>query len=236
MSGEPLQIKDLHPDDKPREKLLKNGPDSLSDTELLAIIIGSGTKGNSAIQLAQHLLKTYHYDLNKIALQHPLSLKDTQKGLGLVRSIHILAALELGKRRYIGARLNKETPLDKPDAAACYFMRYLADKNQEEFYAVMLNNANMPIEVYRIAQGNINATLVDVRVICRYALINNAVSVIVAHNHPSGNLTPSKEDIEMTKKIRDALKTIDIKLWDHLIIYRNEYYSFAEHQLLEVSL
>ncbi len=232
MSEASLQIKDLSVDDRPREKLLKYGAAALSDAELLAIIIGSGTKGNSAIQLSQKLLSYYNNDLNKIAVQHPLSLKDTQKGLGEVRCINILAALELGKRRYIQQFVREETKLNDVNAAAKYFMRYLSDKVQEEFWVVVLNNALLPIDVYQITKGNIDRTLVDIRLICKYALLNNSTKVIVAHNHPSGNLAPSEEDKVITQRIKEALKLLDIDLLDHLIIFQDKYYSFADNNLL----
>ncbi|GIV28302.1 MAG: hypothetical protein KatS3mg027_2116 [Bacteroidia bacterium] len=232
MSEFSLQIKDLSVDDRPREKLLKHGASALSDAELLAIIIGSGTKGNSAIQLAQKLLSYYNNDLNKIAIQHPLSLKDTQRGLGEVRCINIIAALELGKRRYIRQFVNEETKLNDVSAAAKFFMRYLSDKVQEEFWIVVLNNALLPIDAYQITKGNIDRTLVDVRLICKYALLNNSTKVMVAHNHPSGNLMPSEEDKVITKRIKDALKLLDIDLLDHLIIFQDKYYSFADNNLL----
>lgn len=232
MSENNVQIKHLSEDDRPREKLLKYGASHLSDAELLAIIIGSGTKGNSAIQLAQKLLAYYNNDLNKIALQHPLSLKDTQKGLGEVRCINIIAALELSKRRYIAEHISKDTKLSDTFTAAKYLMRYLADKVQEEFWMITLNNANIPIDCYQISKGNFDKTLVEIRQICKLAILNNATSVIIAHNHPSGNLQPSNEDISVTKKIKEALEIFNIKLWDHIIIYQNQYYSFADHELL----
>lgn len=231
--GEPsLQIKDLSIDDRPREKLLKYGISYLSDAELLAIIIGSGVKGNSAIQLAQKLLAHYDNDLNKIAIQHPLSLKDTQRGLGEVRCINIIAALELGKRRYISNYVKKDTPLNSVEIAAKFFMRYLSDKSQEEFWLAVLNTANIPVDVYPITKGNIDKTLVDIRLICKYALLNNATKIIVAHNHPSGNLKPSSHDITITKKIKEATALFDIELLDHLIIYQDKYYSFADNKML----
>jgi len=232
MSNQSLQIKDLSDDDKPREKLLKYGVTYLSDAELLAIVIGSGTKGNSVIQLSQKLLSHYDNDLNKIAIQHPAVLKDIQPGLGLVKSINIIAALELGKRRYISQFVQKDTPLNSPEVSSKYFMRFLSDAPQEEFWMAVLNNANIPIDVYQIAKGHINFALVDIRLICKYALLNNAVSVIIAHNHPSGQLQPSNNDIHLTNKIKNALDTFDIKLWDHLIIYQDKYYSFRENKLL----
>jgi DNA repair protein RadC len=232
MNDQSIQIRDLSDDDKPREKLLKYGVTYLSDAELLAIVIGSGTKGNSVIQLSQKLLSHYDNDLNKLAIQHPAALKDIQPGLGLVKSINIIAALELGKRRYISQFVQKDTPLNSPEVSSKYFMRFFSDAPQEEFWMAVLNNANIPIDVYHIAKGHINFALVDIRLICKYALLNNAVSVIIAHNHPSGQLQPSKQDIDLTDKIKNALKTLNIELWDHLIIYQDKYYSFRENQLL----
>lgn len=232
MNDPNVQIKNLSIDDRPREKLLKHGLSYLSDAELLAIIIGSGVKGNSAIQLAQKLLAYYDHDLNKIAIQHPLSLKETQRGLGEVRAINIIAALELGKRRYIAESVKRDTPLNSVIKAAKFFMRYLSDKNQEEFWVAVLNTAHIPIDVYQIAKGNIDKTLVDVRLICKYAILNNSTKVIVAHNHPSGNLVPSEQDKNITKKIKESLALLDIELLDHLIIHHDQYYSFADNKLL----
>lgn len=232
MSEQNLQIKDLSEDDRPREKLLRHGASHLTDAELLAIIIGSGTKGNSAIHLAQKLLNDYDFDFNKIALQHPYALKDTQKGLGVIKCINIIAALELGKRRYIAQYIHKSQPLNSPENASKHFMRYLSDKIQEEFWMVALNNAQIPIDTYQISKGNIDSTMVDVRLICKYAILNNSTAVIVAHNHPSGNLNPSANDISTTNKIKESLNIFNIRLIDHLIIYQNQYYSFSDNNLL----
>mgnify|MGYP001067206583 CR=1 FL=1 len=227
-----LQIKDLSEDDRPREKLIRHGASTLSDAELLAIIIGSGTKGRSAIHLAQEILKNYNHDLNKIAIQHPFNLMENIKGLGKVKCINIIAALELSKRRYVQQYLKKDDPLNSPEKSAYYLFRYLSDKTQEEFYAIYLNNACIPIDITHISTGTVNLSLVDIQKIVRYALINNAVNVIVAHNHPSGNLTPSQEDIRITHKIKEALKLFNIQLLDHLIIYQNQYLSFADKSIL----
>lgn len=232
MSADALQIKDLAEEDRPREKLLKYGASYLSDTELLAIIIGSGTKGNSAIQLAQKLLSYYNNDLNKIAIQNPLNLQNTQKGLGLIRSINIIAALELAKRRYIKEKTTQAVAFTEPKIVAAHFMRYLADTVQEEFWMATLNKAYLPIDFFQIGKGGYDATIVEIREICKYAILNNATAVIVAHNHPSGNLTPSSEDIQVTKKIKEALKLFNIELIDHLIIHQNNYYSFSDNNLL----
>ncbi len=223
-----IRIKQLSEEDRPREKLLKYGASQLSDTELLAIIIGSGTRGNSAIQLAQKLLAQYQNDLNKIASQNALALESSQKGLGKVRAINIIAALELSKRRYIQQYTQKENPITSSDISAKYFMRYLTDKTQEEFWVLLLNTAHIPIDCYQVSKGNIDNTLVDIRLLCKYAIINNATRVIIAHNHPSGNLKPSEQDISLTKRIKEALSTLNISLLDHLIIYQNAYYSFAD--------
>jgi len=232
MNNEPLQIKDLAEDDRPREKLLKYGPSYLSDAELLAIIIGSGTKGNSAIHLAQKILAYYNNDLNKIAQQHPLNLQNTQKGLGPTRSINIIAALELAKRRYIKEKSNPLLSFKSPEIAATHFMRYLSDKIQEEFWMVALNKAFMPIDYLQIGKGNYDKAIVEIREICKFALLNNATAVIIAHNHPSGNLTPSDEDKNITRQIKDALKLLNVELLDHLIIHQNQYYSFADNNLI----
>lgn len=232
MSEQTLQIKDLSEDDRPREKLLKYGPSYLTNAELLAIIIGSGTKGNSAIQLAQKLLSYYDNDLNKIALQHPLALKDTQKGLGEVRCINILAALELGKRRYISENIKEKQPIISSQLAANYLMRYLSDKVQEEFWMLALNNSNIPIDCYQIGKGSYDKAIVEVRQLCKMAIISNATSVIIAHNHPSGTLQPSDDDIKITQKIKETLSLFNIRLWDHLIIYQNLYFSFTDNNLI----
>ncbi|MCX7728246.1 MAG: DNA repair protein RadC [Bacteroidia bacterium] len=232
MNENNLQIKDLADEDKPREKLLKYGASYLSDAELLAIIISSGTKGNSAIQLAQKLLAYYNNDLNKIAIQHPLNLQSTQKGLGLVKSIHIIAALELAKRRYIKEKNEIPSSFNNAETAATYFMRYLSDKIQEEFWMVALNKANLPIDFFQIGKGNYDQAIVEIREICKFAILNNSTSVIIAHNHPSGNLKPSQEDIHITKRIKEALELFNVKLLDHLILFQNQYYSFADHNLL----
>ncbi|MBV4360676.1 RadC family protein [Pinibacter aurantiacus] len=226
MQEKKYSIKHWAKDDKPREKLRSKGAQSLSDAELLAILIRDGDTQKNAIELGQELLKMADDNLIKLG---KLTIKDymTVRGIGEAKAVIIAAAMELGRRREGGSFLAK--PIVKSSKDVATFCRsLLRDMRQEAFMVLFLSQSN---KVYRhevVSIGGITSTVVDVRIIIKKALEENAVSLIVCHNHPSGSLKPSKADESMTIKIKEAAAFFDIKLLDHLIVSEEGYYSFAD--------
>jgi len=225
-----INLKSLSEDDRPREKLMQLGRQHLSDAELLAIILGSGNNEETAIQLAQRILHESKNDVNILA---KLSLKELQKfkGVGPAKAINIAAAFELGKRRKDTDVVEQQKISSSRDAFHILNQK-LADLPHEEFWMLLLNRANKVIKIESISKGGISGTVVDVRLVSKSAIENNTSSVILAHNHPSGNLKPSQNDLDITKKIKEALKLFDITLFDHLIIGDQAYYSFTDEGVL----
>jgi DNA repair protein RadC len=225
-----INLKALAEDDRPREKLMQLGRQHLSDAELLAIILGSGNNTETAVQLAQRILHENKNDINTLA---KLSLNDLKKykGVGPAKAVNIAAAFELGRRR-------KETESDEIAKISSSRDAYLilnpklADLPHEEFWMVLLNRANKVIKTESLSKGGISGTVVDVRLVSKSAIENNSSSVILAHNHPSGNLKPSQQDLDITKKTKEALKLFDINLFDHLIIGDQQYFSFADEGII----
>ncbi|MGQ9620156.1 MAG: RadC family protein [Bacteroidales bacterium] len=225
-----LKITDWAVEDRPREKLYKKGPSALSDAELLGILIGSGTKQRSAVDLGRELLAIAGNNLNNLG---KLSIPDIKKihGIGTARAVAIAAALELGRRRKMaevptGAQIKSSKDVFELTSPL------LADLQHEEFWILFLNRANRVIHRMKLSQGGISGTVTDVRIIMKKALEYLASGIIVCHNHPSGNLTPSDADTRITRKIKEAGALMDIQLLDHLIISEKEYYSFADNGLL----
>ncbi|MBK7311434.1 MAG: DNA repair protein RadC [Sphingobacteriaceae bacterium] len=225
-----INLKSLSEDDRPREKLMQMGRQHLSDAELLAIILGSGNTDETAIQLAQRILHESKNDINTLA---KLSLNELQKfkGVGPAKAINIAAAFELGRRRKDTDVVEQPKITSSRDVFNLLNPK-LADLPHEEFWMVLMNRANKVIKIESISKGGISGTVVDVRLVSKSAIENNTSSVILAHNHPSGNLKPSQEDISITKKIKEALKFFDITLFDHLIIGDQNYYSFTDEGAL----
>ncbi|MBK7818268.1 MAG: DNA repair protein RadC [Sphingobacteriaceae bacterium] len=225
-----INLKSLSEDDRPREKLMQMGRQHLSDAELLAIILGSGNTDETAIQLAQRILHESKNDINTLA---KLSLNELQKfkGVGPAKAINIAAAFELGRRRKDTDVVEQPKITSSRDVFNLLNPK-LADLPHEEFWMVLMNRANKVIKIESISKGGISGTVVDVRLVSKSAIENNTSSVILAHNHPSGNLKPSQEDISITKKIKEALKLFDITLFDHLIIGDQNYYSFTDEGAL----
>lgn len=217
-------------DDRPREKLLSKGPTALSDSELLAILIGTGTPEHSAVELAKRVLKLGNdnlQELGKIPVHEFMKIK----GIKQAKAIAIAAALELGRRR-LGA-----LPLDKPivknsKEVAAYLQTQLSDLRHEVFGCIYLNRAGKVLHFEIISQGGLTGTVADPRLIIKKALEEDAVSLIICHNHPSGSLHPSKQDEELTIKVRDAARLFDIKLLDHIIVSEEGYFSFADKGLV----
>lgn len=225
-----LSIKSLAEDDRPREKLASLGRHTLSDAELLAIILGSGNRDETAVQLAQRILSENRNSVNVIAKLGLNELKK-YKGVGLAKAVTIAAAFELGRRR--GNDVQEEQVKITSSAVAYHSLqKLLSDLPHEEFWILILNRANKIVKEVCISKGGISSTVVDARLICRAAVENNASGIILAHNHPSGQLQPSMEDKLVTKKIREALLLFDIALLDHIIIGDQDYFSFGDEGLL----
>ena len=222
-----LTIKDWAVEDRPREKMLQKGIGSLSDAELVAILLRSGNSDETAVTVAQKLLANAHNNLNELG-KFTLHQITQVKGIGEAKAITVLAALELGRRRKSVEVLNKERITSSRDAIEV-FQPMLADLPHEEFWALMLNKANKVIDKVRVSQGGVAGTVVDVRIIVKAAVEKLASSVIIAHNHPSGNPKPSDKDLSITTKLKEAANLFDITLLDHLIITDNECYSFADN-------
>ncbi|MEI9956677.1 MAG: DNA repair protein RadC [Ferruginibacter sp.] len=223
-------IKNWAVDDRPREKMIAKGAEVLSNSELLAILINNGSKDKSAVDLAKEVLKLGHDNLIELG---KLSLKDLQrvKGIGIAKAITIAAALELGRRRQAAATLDKPIVQSSKDIAH-YLTAVLKDYTYEVFAVLFLNRANKINHFEIISRGGITGTVADPRIILKKALEEDATSIVLSHNHPSGSLRPSRADEELTKKIIEAAKYFDIKVIDHIIVSEEGYYSFADDGLM----
>ncbi len=221
-----LTIRDWAEDDRPREKLLNKGAIALSDAELFAILIGSGNKNESAVELCKRILGDNHNNLNELAR---LSISDLAKykGIGEAKAISIVAALEIGKRRKTNEVLER-TKITQSSDLFELFEPALLDLNHEEFWVAFMNGANKVLETKRLTQGGMKQTVVDVSMLLRMALERSAHAVAVAHNHPSGENYPSREDLQITQKIKTGCDAIGVRLLDHIIIAGGRYYSFAD--------
>ncbi|GHV55674.1 DNA repair protein [Bacteroidia bacterium] len=221
-----LSVKDWSPEDQPREKLLYKGVYSLSDTELLAIILGSGSKGESVVDLSQRILQSVNNNINQLGKRSVKQLMQF-KGIGEAKAISVVAALELGKRRKAEEIRQRERILFSKDIYE-YFYPLLCDLYYEEFWALFLNRASKVIDKVKISQGGVAATVVDAKIIYREALLHLATSVIICHNHPSGNASPSPEDDMVTVQLQRGLKFLDMDLKDHVIVCDGKFYSYAD--------
>ena len=223
-------IKNWAIDDRPREKLVVNGATALSNSELIAILINNGSKNKSAVELAREILKLGNDNLNELG---KLSLNDFKqvKGIGEAKSIIIAAALELGRRRQASSALEKTVVRTSRDIAQ-YLQASLKDYSYEVFAVIFLNRANKINHFEIISRGGITGTVADPRIILKKALEEDATSIVLCHNHPSGNLHPSRADEELTKKIKDAAGYFDIKIIDHIIVSEEGFYSFADEGIL----
>jgi DNA repair protein RadC len=225
-----IKITDWAVEDRPREKLIQKGTSSLSDAELLGILISSGTKDKSAVDLGRELLTLANNNLNSLG---KLTIADLKKlhGIGTARAVTITAALELGRRRKLAE--SPEVPQIKCSKdVADIFQPLLSDLSHEEFWILFLNRSNRVINRMKLSQGGISGTVTDVRIVMKRAIEYLASGIIVCHNHPSGNLNPSESDTKITLKIKEAGSLMDIQLLDHLIISDKDYYSFADNGLL----
>lgn len=225
-----LSIKLWSEDDRPREKLLLKGSSALTDAELVAILLGSGNHGESAVALSRRILASANHNLGELGkLSVPQLMKF--KGIGKAKAVSIAAALELGRRRKLEQPTHKSKITNSRDAFNL-LQPFLGELAHEEFWIVYLNNANNVIHAALLSKGGITGTLVDVRLVMKKALELGAVSLILAHNHPSGTLLPSEADKRITRKLKVASEALDIKIVDHLIITERDYYSFADQHAL----
>ncbi|SHM47903.1 RadC family protein [Chryseobacterium polytrichastri] len=225
-----MSIKFLAEDDRPREKFLLKGKGSLSDSELLAIIMGSGSRNETAVELARKILASVDNNWHQLSL---LSVKDLIKfkGIGEAKAISIATALEIGKRR-ASQEIPEKPVISNSNDAYQILKNELSDLRTEEFWAVFLNQSNKVLHTSQLTQGGINQSIVDVRILFKIALDHFSTGIIIAHNHPSGNLKPSKEDIDITQKIKEGGALLNIQLLDHLIVTQNSYLSFSDEGLL----
>ncbi len=225
-----LTIRNWSKADRPREKLKIFGRQSLSDSELLAILIGSGTPNENALIIAQKLLRLVDDDLSRLS---KLTLKElkAQNGIGEAKALLISACMELGQRR-------KESQVEQLNKITCssdihtLMAPNFADLAHEEFWVIYLNRGNKIIQKKCLSKGGISGTVADIRMILKVAIDCLASAIILCHNHPSGNLVPSMEDKMLTNKCRDSALLMDIRLLDHLIIYENSYYSFSDEGMI----
>lgn len=218
-------IKDWREDERPRERLMSKGAHSLSDSELLAILLGHGTRGISAVDVARNLLEKFG-TIESIASRDYSEIKRV-KGVGDTKAVNLCAAFELG-RRVKSQSLSGEATACSPNDIAEYYIPRLAGERVESFHVLMLNSANSIFRSIRITNGILNSTAVHAREVFRLAISESAASIILLHNHPSGNNTPSQADIQITKQLIEAGETIDIKVLDHIIIAGDSYFSFLE--------
>ncbi len=225
-----LSIKNWASDDRPREKLVQKGVSSLSDAELIAILLGSGTRELSAVDLARNILSTAGNSLSDLARKSVADLQSI-KGVGEAKAVSIIAAMELGRRSKSTGQDEKPQLLSSQDVFHV-ISPSLMHLNHEEFWVCYLNRSNRLLGQLKLSQGGVSGTVIDVRLLLKRALELLASSLIICHNHPSGNLSPSENDKTITSKIRQAAEQMDIRLLDHLIVTDNSYFSFSDEGLL----
>ncbi len=225
-----LTLKAWAEEDRPREKLLLKGKHSLTDAELIAILIGSGNAKENAVDLSRRILSEISNDLNQLGKMNVAELKKF-KGIGEAKAVAIVAALELGRRRKESKEVEKEK-LTSSREAVNIMQPILGELMHEEFWIIFLNRANLVLGKKQISMGGMSGTIADPRMIFKAALDQKAVSIILCHNHPSGNNQPSASDIQLTKNISEAGKLLEINVLDHIIVTQHGFYSFADEGLL----
>lgn len=225
-----FSIKNWSQGDQPREKLLNKGKAALSDAELLAILIGSGNRDESAVALCKRILASTSNSLSELG---KLSIKQLMefKGIGEAKAVSVIAALELGRRRR-GEEALEKTKITSSASVFELMQPILGELQHEEFWIIYLNNSNKVIHKNQLSKGGITGTLVDVRLVLKNALEVGATGLILAHNHPSGTLKPSEADKQITQKLKAAAQSLDIKVFDHLIVTEKAYFSFADESLM----
>ena len=217
-------------EDQPRERLMSQSPQALSNAELISLILGTGVQHQSALAVAQSILASADHQLASLATQ-PWNDWVCLKGVGTVKAVRLAAAMELSRRIPLDPFITR-CALTSSQAVYQLLKPKLAHLPHEEFWVLYLNNAHKLLYMHRLSQGGITATYVDIRLLLKEALQRHAVAIVVAHNHPSGKLQPSVQDRELTEKIKKAVELIDIKLLDHLVITQQEYLSFADQHWL----
>ncbi|MDF1672200.1 MAG: DNA repair protein RadC [Vicingaceae bacterium] len=225
-----LNIKSWAEEDRPREKLSLKGKGTLSDAELIAILIGSGNKEDTAVELSKKILASINNDLNQLG---KLTINDLIQfnGIGEAKAISIIAALELGRRRK--ESVSEKKPIINSSQKAYESMSaILSDLPHEEFWAIYLNRRNELIKKVFISKGGLAGTVADTKIIFKHAIELLASSIILFHNHPSGNLKPSQADIQLTKKLKETGNIMDVLVVDHIIVGEKNYFSFADESLL----
>jgi len=230
MQEQKYSIKQWAKDDRPREKLLSKGADGLSNSELLAILIHNGTREKSAVELAKEVLKLGKDNLAELG---KISVKELMKvkGIGEAKAITIVAALEIGRRRQTWSPIQKQV-INSSNEIATFLQSKFKDLQHEVFAVIFLNQANKINHFEIISKGGVTGTVADPKIIFKKALEENAVSIILCHNHPSGSIKPSRADEELTSKIKEAARFLDIKVLDHLIVSDAGYFSFADEGIL----
>ncbi|HRD51474.1 MAG TPA: DNA repair protein RadC [Flavobacteriales bacterium] len=225
-----MPIRDWAVDDRPREKLLRSGARALSDAELLAILIRSGSRNESALDLAKRILASAGNDLHRLGTLDATDLM-RYKGMGEAKALAIAAALELGRRRRLTEA--SERPSVTSSVSAYELIRSkLADLPHEEFWLILLDRGNRLLDLHHISSGGLHGTVADPKLIFKAALERRASSLLLCHNHPSGQLRPSEEDIRLTRKLVDGARLLDLTVQDHLIVGATAYYSFADNGML----
>lgn len=226
-----LSIKQWAEEDRPREKLLLKGVSVLSDSELLAILIGSGNDKQSAVELSQHILLKADNDLNKLARMSVSDLVNNFRGIGQAKAVTLIAALELGRRRK-AIEIPRKRQITSSRVAYEHFFPLLSDLNHEETWALLTDRSNKVISSMQVSRGGISGTVVDIRLVLREALSQYASGIILGHNHPSGQCKPSPQDTHLTRKLKEAAQWMDISLLDHIIVCGDSYFSFADEGVI----
>ena len=225
-----LSIKQWKEDDRPREKLMLKGKSSLSDVELLALLIGSGTKANSAIDIARHIMESNENQLDKLAGRTVNDLCRF-RGIGRAKAVLIVSALELGRRRGTN-KLPRQVIIRSSSDVHQLMKVEMMDLKSEEFWVILLNRRNGVIRKVKISSGGLTGTVVDPRIIFKQAIEEYATSIILVHNHPSGNIKPSNEDIRLTRSMKEAGEFLEIQVLDHVIFSNASYFSFADEGMM----
>ncbi len=231
MENPKLSIKNWACEDRPREKLLTKGLASLTNAELLAILIGSGNREESAVDVSKRILNDYRNNLNELGKASIESLTQNYRGIGEAKAVSIVAAMEIGRRRKNSDLAEKPQIRSSKDVYEL-MASLMVDLAHEEFWILLLNRANKVVHTKKISQGGIAGTVIDTRLIMKSALNNLASSMILCHNHPSGNLNPSQQDKNITYKLREAGKIMDVQVLDHVIVTESGFFSFADEGLM----
>lgn len=217
---------------KPREKALRYGMKALTDDELMAIIFGTGTQGENVFDMCRNILRQHDGHVSKIARTQPADFVKQHRGIGPAKALTLLAGIELGLRAAADAIKLEDPPINTSDIAYRYMKPHLEGLDHEEFWVLLLRQNLTPIGEFRIGQGGLSATVVDLKILMRYALTYSASAMMIFHNHPSGGLTPSASDNTLTHKIVDAAKLFEIRVLDHLIIGRGKFYSYHDQGII----